>query len=169
MAQAILEIGGKKYMSTKTAAQLWDVKTRTVADYCNKGRIIDKFKNGNAGWYISIDEVKPLTTEEIRRLLILTIQLKNKPSLEIDWSLFTFDDSKIELVYKYLAIQEYIERFNIENKKRIPYEVILTEKGIDVITTYTKNQSNSFTTNLQQWMPIVIQLAQLSLQVYAMC
>ena len=167
-SQAILEIEGKKYMSTKTAADCWNLKPKTVAEYCRTDRLIDKIKIENK-WYIFIDEMKPLSIGEIRKLLILTVQLKNKPTLEIDWSAFSFDDSKIEIIYKNLALNKYIFPFDIRDKKRIPYEVVLTEKGLDAITNTTKRENKSFSTVLKEWLPIIIQLAQLSLNVYKMC
>ena len=160
----ILMIDGKKYMSTQTAADLWGVKPRTVSGYCKNNRITNCFKNGKQGWYIWIDEIKPLSTNEIHRILLLTLQLKNRPSLEIDWSTFSFDDSFIEVIYKSLAYQGFIEEFDIENKKKIPYEVILTKKGFEFATSFKNEESSDFTTSLQQWLPIIIQLAQLYLQ-----
>ena len=165
---SIIEINGKKYMDTKTAADCWNLKPKTVAEYCRTNRVIDKFKTDNK-WYIFIDEMKPLSIGEIRKLLILTVQLKNKPTLEIDWSLFSFDDSKIEIIYKNLELQKYINPFDIKNKKRIPYEVVLTEKGLDIVTNHPKSESKSFSIVLREWLPIVIQLAQLSINVYKMC
>ena len=166
MPQAIIEINGKKYMNTKTAADIWGLNAKTVSDYCKNDKLFDKFKDGSGKWYIYVDELKPLKNEEIRRLLVLTLMLKNKPTLEIDWSTFSFDDSKIEVIYKSLVMQHLIEDFCIQDKKRIPYEVVLTEKGMNVVIIGSKRKDTSFLAVMQQWLPIVIQLAQFSVQLY---
>ena len=75
-SQALIEVDGNKYMSTKTAADLWSLSARTVSNYCKNNRIHRKFKNGKLGWYIHVDEIKPLSDIEIHRLLVLSIQLK---------------------------------------------------------------------------------------------
>lgn len=157
----IISIDGKKYMSVKTAADLWGLSPRTVSDYCKNDRIINKIKPGGH-WYIWIDEIKPLSIKEIRKLLVLSLQLKNRPSLEIDWSTFSFDYSAIEIIYRNLADQGYIEEFYIKDKKRIPYEVVLTQKGFNIVTTISKEKNaTDFSSALQQWLPIVVDVAQL--------
>jgi len=37
-SQALIEVDGNKYMSTKTAADLWGLSPRTVSDYCKNNR-----------------------------------------------------------------------------------------------------------------------------------
>lgn len=108
---SIIEYNGKKYMNAKTAADVWGLKSGTVADYCNKGKICGAIKYLEARWYIPVDAVKPLSNDEIRRFLILTLQLKNKPSLEVDWSTFPCEYSSVELVYRYLVFRDMLENF----------------------------------------------------------
>lgn len=164
-AQAILNVDGKKYMSTKTAANLWGISTSTVSDYCKNDRIHHKFKNGRMGWYIYIDEIKPLSDNEIHRLLVLSIQLKNNPSLEIDWTTFDFDNSIIDVVYQNLVESGYIQPYNIDDKRRIPYEVILTQKGLEMATSFKHKAIPDYSTSVSQWLPILINAAQLILQI----
>ena len=85
---SIIELNGKQYMSAKTAAGIWNLKPSTVSDYCIKGKVCQAIKYLEARWYIPIDAVKPLSNDEIRRFLILTLQLKNNPSLDFSLSDF---------------------------------------------------------------------------------
>jgi len=168
-AQAILIVDGQKYMSTKTAADLWGISARTVSDYCKNDRIHHKFKNGKMGWYIHIDEIKPLSDNEIHRLLVLSIQLKNNPSLEIDWSTFNFDNRVIDVIYLNLVESGYIQPYNIDDKRRIPYEVILTQKGLEMATSFNQKTIPDYSTLVSQWLPTLINVAQLFFQIQASC
>lgn len=162
---SILELNGQKYMSTQIAAGVWNLKRQTVSDYCSKGKVYRAIKYQEARWYIPIDAVKPLSDDEIRCFLTLTLQLKNKPSLEIDWSLFPVGDSVIEPIYRYLFFREFIENFSISNQKRIPYEVVLTQKGLEFVTTRKKEKIEDFGIILKEWVPTIIGVAQLIVQV----
>lgn len=164
-AQSLIEVDGNKYMSTKTAAELWGLSPRTVSDYCKNNRIHRKFKNGKLGWYIHIDEIKPLTDTEIHRLLVLSIQLKNNPSLTIDWTTFNFDDEAIDAVYQSLYQSGYIHSYSVSDKRRIPYEVILTQKGLEMATAFNKKSIPDFSTVCSQWLPVLINIAQLYMQI----
>lgn len=164
-AQSLIEVDGNKYMSTKTAAELWDLSSRTVSDYCKNNRIHRRFKNGKLGWYIHIDEIKPLSDTEIHRLLVLSIQLKNDPSLTIDWTTFNFDDEAIDAIYQSLCLSGYIHSYSVSDKRRIPYEVILTQKGLEMATAFNKKSIPDFSTVCSQWVPILINIAQLYMQI----
>ena len=164
-AQSLIEVDGNKYMSTKTAAELWGLSSRTVSDYCKNNRIHRKFKNGKLGWYIHIDEIKPLTDTEIHRLLVLSIQLKNDPSLTIDWTTFNFDDEAIDAVYQSLYQSRYIHSYSVSDKRRIPYEVILTQKGLEMATAFNKKSIPDFSTVCRQWLPVLINIAQLYMRI----
>lgn len=164
-APRIITVDGKKYMSTKTAADIWRLKPRTVSDYCNSGKIINKFKNGRYGWYIDINEIRPLSVYEIRRFLILTLTLKNNPEYEIDWDSFDYDNSAIEVIYKNLVGMGYIYPFSIENKQKIPYEVNLTPQGLDLVTSYKQPKKPNYSEIVGKWLPIMISLAQLYFQI----
>lgn len=165
---SIIEYNGKKYMNAKTAADVWGLKSGTVADYCNKGKICGAIKYLEARWYIPVDAVKPLSNDEIRRFLILTLQLKNKPSLEVDWSTFPCEYSSVELVYRYLVFRDMLENFDIADKKRIPYEVVLTQKGLGIATSGNNEKIGDFGTTLKEWLPTIISAAQLIAQVAQM-
>ena len=164
-SQALIEVDGNKYMSTKTAADLWGLSPRTVSDHCKNNRIHRKFKNGKLGWYIHVDEIKPLSDIEIHRLLVLSIQLKNDPSLTIDWSTFNFDDKAIDVIYQSLYLSGYIHAYSVSNKRRIPYEVILTQKGLEMATAFIKKSIPDFSTACAQWLPMLINAAQLYMQI----
>ena len=164
-AQSLIEVEGNKYMSTKTAAELWGLSSRTVSDYCKNNRIHRRFKNGKLGWYIHIDEIKPLSDTEIHRLLVLSIQLKNDPSLTIDWTTFNFDDEAIDAIYQSLCQSGYIHSYSVSDKRRIPYEVILTQKGLEMATAFNKKSIPDFSTVCSQWLPVLINIAQLYMQI----
>lgn len=157
--QAIITVEGKKYMNTKIAADLWGLSTSTVANYCRKDIIINKFKINKKRWYISIDEIKPLPINDIHKLLVLTLQLKNNPTLDIDWSTFSFDETSIKTIYTNLVSQKYIEKFEISNIKRIPYEVVLTQKGFDLATKFSKKETTDFSSVLTNYTTILANIA----------
>ncbi len=163
-----IELNGQKYMSTKTAADVWNLKQQTISDYCNKGKVCKAIKYREVRWYIPTDAVRPLSNDDIRRFLMLTLQLKNKPSLEIDWSSFSTEDSVIEPIYRYLVFRELIEPFKISDQKRIPYEVILTQKGLEFVTVSQKGKIEDYGTVMKEWLPIMIGAAQLIVQITQM-
>ena len=161
---ALIKIENVTYMSTRAAAELWGLTVRTVADYCNNNKIINKFKNGRLGWYIRTDEIKPLTQDEIRKILILTLQLKNNLSYEVDWCVFNNTPYSIENIYKQLYYRGYIQEFSVENDKKIPYEVVLTQKGMELSTSIKMKKNWDFTKIITQYLPVLINLAQLYFQ-----
>lgn len=165
---SIIELNGQKYMNTKTAADAWNLRPATVAEYCKDGKIYNAKKYLESRWYIPVNAVKPLSNEEIRRFLILTLQLKNKPSLKIDWSTFPSDYSSVELIYRYLVFRNMIENFDIQDKKHIPYEVVLTPKGMEIATSGHREKPTDYGTALKEWLPTIINAAQLIIQVTQM-
>ena len=162
---SIIEYNGRKYMSAKTAADVWNLKPSTISEYCAKGKICQAIKYFEARWYIPIDAVKPLSNDEIRSFLVLTLQLKNNPALEINWSVLSIDSQSIDAIYRYLVFRELIEHFNISDVKRIPYEVVLTQKGLEFATSYKKDKIKDFGTVLKEWLPTIIGISQLIVQV----
>lgn len=160
-----IELDGKMYMSTKTAAEVWNLKPSTVSEYCKQNKVFKAIKYLGARWYISIDAVKPLSDSDVRRFLVLTIQLKNKPSLEIDWTAFQLDFATIEPIYRYLVYRELIENFGIVDEKRIPYEVVLTQKGLEFATSGKKEKIEDFGSTIKEWLPAIIGAAQLIVQI----
>lgn len=161
----IIEIDGKQYANTKIIADTWGLKRKTIAQYCREGRIKKAIKVSNRLWYIPTDEVKPLSKEEVHNLLVLTIQLKNKPSLPIDWSLFKYDTESISAIYNHLVEREFIEPFSITDNKRIPYEIVLTQKGLDIAVNYKNHSISDYSKTISQWLPTVIAAAQLIIQI----
>lgn len=166
---SFLEKDGKKYISSKEISKIWNLSQKTVAKYCRDKRIKDCIKGPHGQWYIFVETVKPLSDSEIHRLLFLTLQLKNNPSLEIDWSTFGFDLSYIGMIYSNLVGEGYLKPFECKDKTRIPYEVTLTQKGFELaIPSKTQKADISFTSAITQWTPIVIGVAQLIVQVAQM-
>lgn len=164
MSNSLIEVNGKKYMNTKAAAELWDVRPNTVREYCKEDRVSDKFKTESGQWYISIDEMKPLTKEEVRKFLILTLQLKNNPNREIEWPFLQYDDLVLDRIYNQLYRRGYIKEYLISDPKRIPYEVELTQDGIEMATKYPSKMKIDLVGTLAQWLPIIISVAQLYFQ-----
>lgn len=160
-----IELNGQKYMSAKTAADVWSLKPATVSAYCKEGKICHAIKYLESRWYIPTEAVKPLSNSEVRRFLTLTLQLKNKPSLEIDWGVFPIKNPAIDVIYRHLVFLELIEEFNISDKKRIPYEVILTQKGFEFATSCKKGKVEDYSSTMKEWLPTVIGVAQLIAQV----
>lgn len=160
---SILEINSKKYISSRIACEVWGLSQNTVAKYCRSGRIKNCFKGAHNQWYIPIDTVRPLSDIEIHRLLFLTLQL---PTLEIDWSTFDFDTSLIDLIYSNLVFEGYLKPFKINNKESIPYQVILTQKGLNIaLPRKSKKADITFPSSIAQWLPTIISAAQLVTQV----
>ena len=156
-----IELDGKKYMSTSFAAKHWGVTQNTVSQYCRQGRIYDCFQDEKKRWFISIDEIKPLKDDEIKRILFLSLQLKNNPSLPIDWSTFDFDEKVIDIIYRNLANEKYIMEFNCSDKKKIPYEIVLTQKGMEKVFSVPKDRLGDFKNAVHHWLPIVISITEL--------
>lgn len=163
--QSVIVVQGKKYISSKTASKIWGLSQKTIAKYCREKRIRDCFKGAYNCWYISIDTIKPLSDNEVHQILCLTLQLKNDPSFVVDWSPFDFDISLIELIYQNLADEGYLKPFHINSKERIPYEVILTQKGFHTALPLKKQKSEiSFPDLITQWAPTIISTAQFVIQ-----
>ncbi|MCM1530361.1 MAG: hypothetical protein NC093_10260 [Alistipes sp.] len=165
MLKKIIERNQKKYMSVKLAAELWGVSVSTVRSYCREGRVKDCFKLNEKNWYIYIDEIKPLTNVQIHQLLVLTIQLKNDPSLTIDWSVIDIDRTAILKTYNYLKDMGYVKHIPTSEIERIPYEIILTNKGLDVATTFKREESKAYKDIVTQWVPVILQIGELLLSV----
>lgn len=64
--------------------------------------------------------------------------------------------------------RELIESFDISDEKRIPYEVVLTQKGLEFATASKKEKIEDFNTALKEWLPKIIGAAQLIVQVTQM-
>lgn len=123
------EIDGKRYVTPSVFGNAigWNRQKVTVA--CKEGRIVGACQDTSGSWIIPVDTVKPLETEQIRSLMVTTVYLKNWPNHALDYS----DQESTVSVYTYLQQTGYIEPFDVESQ-RIPFEVVLTEKGIKLAT-----------------------------------
>ncbi len=127
--RSLIKIGNMTYMSPKAAGDLWNMKYQSVTAACVDGRVIGAIKDSSDKFIIPIDAFKPLDKEEIRKLMITTLYLKNRPSFDIGFN----DNEQIVKLYTYLEGIGYIEPFNSSSNK-IPYEAILTDKGMHLAT-----------------------------------
>ena len=76
-----------------------------------------------------------------------------------------FDDKAIDVIYQSLYLSGYIHAYSVSNKRRIPYEVILTQKGLEMATAFIKKSIPDFSTACAQWLPVLINAAQLYMQI----
>ena len=125
--QPVFEINGQTYYSPKGAASKWGISHQAVTAACKEGRIIGAFQDSTKKWCIPDSAMKPLDSRIIRNILIITLSLKNTPNISIS-ELENYDVPKI---YKYLKDTGYIIEFN-ESSNRIPYEAILSNKGMSL-------------------------------------
>lgn len=160
-AQPIIEVHGKKYMSTKAASELWDMSQKTIASYCREKIIRNAFKTEKNHWYIWIDEIKPLTNDVIHKVLVFSLELKNNSDREINWQGLA-DPSVLEPVYKQLVHHGYINDFQIADMKRIPYEITLTQKGMEMATKYQREKTYDFKEISMQLLQLFTALANLA-------
>ena len=167
MLKSIIDINGRTYMNIKSAAERWNLSASTVRKYCREGRIQDCIKLNERIWYINFNSIKPLSEQDVHQILVLSLQLKNDPSLEIEWNTFNFVESAVRIVYQQLFIEGYIREITSEDDRRIPYDVILTQKGMDAATNFKKNESRNYSDIITRWGPVIIGLSQFCLQVYS--
>ena len=110
----------------------------------------------------SYSQIKRLSDEELKAL----------------WETYFADKTnkviRDKLIVQYIYLTRYVigrvkvnlpPSFSIEDKKRIPYDVVLTQKGMELATTFRKEKIADFTVTLTQWLPIVISAAQLYFQI----
>lgn len=129
MSKNVFEINGKRYMNPKSAADCWGLSTQAVTTACRQGRVVGAEKDSSNKWIIPIDAHKPLSSDEIRSLLILILALKNRPNLVIAQQ----SNADIIIVLDYLFDIKCIEAFD-HTDKNIPHSVVLTEKGFKIAT-----------------------------------
>lgn len=162
MALSYIEIDGKKYMSSRRAAELWNKSQGTISKYCKLGKVPKSkcIKDSHNNWYIDINTVYPLSDDEVRKLLTLTLQLKNNPLYSFDWSTFTIDVENIRPIYEYLADMKYILHFQINDSNRLPYDIVLSEKGMDLVTGM--GRENKIDSNINnssvQWASVALKI-----------
>ena len=126
--QLIWEFDGKTYMSVKAAHDKWvDVSSNEITAACKDKRIVGVIQDPEGHYYIPVEAKRPMTPENIRTVLIATISLKNRPD---DVTTITHTKGLREM-YTYLSRIDMIEPFDINDENRIPYDVIITDKGMD--------------------------------------
>lgn len=128
-----VEIDGKRYVGTKTAAGWWNVKGATVASYCKDGLVPGAFKDSANNWCIPVGAHKPLQKAMLRRLLQLTLQLKNNPQNDIDFSALCIKAEQLLDTYRYLEQLQLVTLPNAAAANEVPYRARLTQKGTDLV------------------------------------
>ena len=123
------ELNGKRYVIPSVFGNAIGWSGQKVTAACKEGRIVGACQDTSGRWIIPVDTMKPLETEQIRSLMVTTVYLKNRPNHTLDYS----DHESTVSVYTYLQQTGYIEPFDAESE-RIPFEVVLTEKGIKLAT-----------------------------------
>lgn len=129
MKKKMITIGGKRFVTPGVFADGCGKSTQKITAACKDGRIIGACQDSSRNWIIPVNAMAPLEIEQIRQLMIVSLYLKNKPEHVLDYS----EHDEIVSVYSYLQQIGYIYPFN-ENSESIPYEVILTEKGMKIAT-----------------------------------
>jgi hypothetical protein len=155
-----VEIDKKHYGETSEFAKLWGVSPKTVAKYCNDKKI-DGAKKIKGKWCIPLNTTKPISESEIRRILILTLKLKNNPTVKIDFTKFEIKQKDIVNVYKHLEKLNYI--LTVENipTKRLPFDVTISEKGFDLIENANikeEKESGNNAKYIADWVKTIISL-----------
>ena len=168
MRQSVIEVDGKRYMNTKSAAQLWSLKQRDVASYCRQGRIKGAFKDTSGKWCVPINSVKPLTDEHIRKILRLTLQLKNNPDQSFDLSTINTDTNNLISAYDYLASIGYLKLFNKDDPpEEIPRKVELTEKGMEIFTKKGDPEKRDIQITINEWKQVILILIAAIMKAYS--
>lgn len=161
--QAVIKVDGKFYMDTKAAAGLWGVTSRTVAAYCKAGEIPGSFKDSGGKWCVPIEAVKPLSKAELKRILILSLQLQNNPDYDIDYEVLGVDPEELPQIYVYLAERGYVGHVaSSVPAARVPYEVRLTQKGMDLAVFEQPDDRSGSTAKIQdlvdRWGPTILKI-----------
>lgn len=129
LQRKLCEINGVKYMSPSAAADLWNISTQKITAACKDGRIEGAILDSSDKWIIPVNARKPLEKAEIKTLLVGTLCLKNKPNT-LPHEMTSLN---IDIIYDYLYHTGYIEQFD-RNSDRIPFDVILTDRGMKLAT-----------------------------------
>ena len=123
------EINGKRYVTPSVFGNVIGWSKQKVTAACKEGRIIGADQDSSGSWIIPVDAPNPLELEQIRSLMVTTVYLKNRPDHVLDYS----DHESIVAVYSSLQHAGYTQPFNTDSE-RIPYEVVMTEKGVKLAT-----------------------------------
>lgn len=154
-----VEHEGKRYANTNTFETVWGIRANVIAKYCLAGLLPDAIKIGYY-WYIPIDSIKPLPADQIRQILILTLQLKNTPWHPINYSHMDMQIEDLVKAYNYLVKIEYLHPFDGIPNEKVPYEVELTQKGMELAINLPKGEpiSTNIDTLLNTCKPFFLQL-----------
>lgn len=129
-------------IDTKTAAERWNVKPGTVAKYCKDGLVPGALKVNNA-WKIPSDSIKPLTQDEISKILRLVNTLKHYPDIAVDNDVVGLADKNVLRIFEYLVAVGMIQKFDVEiPTELLPYKLSLTQRGLELITQTEKKKVN---------------------------
>lgn len=129
MRKKMCEIDGKRYVTPSVFGNGIGWSRQKVTAACKEGRIIGAYPDTSGSWIIPVDAPRPLEVKQIRSLMVTTVYLKNRPDHVLDYS----DHESIVALYSYLQHTGYIQPFNTDSE-RIPYEVVMTEKGVKLAT-----------------------------------
>jgi len=129
MRKNMCEVNGIRYVTPGVFGDVIGWNKQKVTAACKEGRIIGACQDTSGSWMIPVDAMKPLEAEQIRALMVTTVYLKNRPDHVLDYS----DHESTVAVYSYLQKIGCIEPFNADSE-RIPYEVVMTEKGVKLAT-----------------------------------
>ena len=135
MRQEIIEVNGQRYMSANAAAKLWSISPRTVRGYCQNEKVPGAFKDMSKRWCIPIEAYKPLSDEEIRKILMLTVYLQNNPKQPVNEDVSEADPASLTNLYEYLRRLDYIRKpkHTTGQEFNLPRNVQLTDKGLELI------------------------------------
>jgi|GEM_PF-881605 hypothetical protein len=156
----MIEIHGNKYGDTSDFAKSWNLSKGTISKYCNEGKIPGA-QQIKRRWHIPENAIKPLTESEIKKVLILTLKLKNNPKDKIDFSTIDVKPKDIDIMYKYLENLNYIMPIEGIPTKRLPYDVIVSDKGFILLESSVK-QANSKADNtkyIADWVKVILSAA----------
>lgn len=129
MREKMCEINGQRYVTPSVFGKWCGWSQQKITAACEDGRIIGADKDTSDKWIIPVNACKPLEIDTIREVLVTVVYLKNRPDSPLDYS----DHNAIVSLYTYLQHIGYLEPFNPDSN-RIPYEVVLTEKGMKLAT-----------------------------------
>ena len=128
--RTVFDINGKTYMSPAAAADKWPISRQKIVAECKAGKVVGACLDSSNKWIIPIDARQPIDDENIRKILISLLCLKNKPST----GSINVEAVKVNEVIDYLKETGYLEKTDACNLN----DLVLTEKGMHVATEGSK-------------------------------
>jgi len=125
-------VDGMRFYETRIVAEKWCINRRTVSSYCRSGKLGLCVKE-KGKWYISEQEIKPLSDKQIYEMLKIIIILKNDPARRFDFSLAEIKEKDMKSIFRWLQRNGYIFDYYDIPLSRLPYDVMLTEKGLKLL------------------------------------